>query len=886
MSNIDLPTPVFTKKLPLHTSISQPRIVRAPHTLAEPIRVSGKFFREGSEKWFLKGFTYGPFAPNREGNFLPERHRMLADFQHMKAMGANAVRLYHIPPRALLDDALENGLRVLIDVPWEKHRCFFEDWHAQEGARNKVRETARSLGDHPAVLAISVANELPKDVVRFYGHRRVEKFLDDLLDIVKQEAPNCLATYTNYPSTEFLNPSRLDFYSFNVYLHDTHKLGAYLDRLQHIAGARPLILGEYGVDSMRNGETNQTIELVENVQRVFRHGLAGSFVFSYTDDWFTGGHQIADWAFGVTNRERQEKPAAAGLRKTWASVPGSQKHAHPKVSVVVCSYNGAATLEECLHSLGKLNYPNYEVVLVDDGSTDNSHAIAARFPAVRYIYQQNKGLSVARNVGAEAARGEIVAYTDSDCVVDEDWLLYLVDAMLEQKVDAIGGPNVPPASDSWTAKCVAASPGGPSHVMLDDRRAEHVPGCNMAFRRSKLLALGGFDARFRQAGDDVDICWRFMDAGMEIGYAPAALVWHHRRTSAKAYLMQQKGYGRSEAMLAFKHPQRFNTLGCSLWRGVIYGEGAVGLPLIDPVIYHGRHGSALFQTKHRGNQYSAWAYFTLLEWHGLALFILSLSLLCKPLALVSAAMWALTLVAAIRSAATAPLPRTAPWWCRPAIFGLYLAQPMVRAWHRYWYRLSHKNLPAHVAHDHLIKANLKRISHKHHDLYWNSTEYRGRDELLAALLAKAQLAGWAGDFEGGWTNWDVMLVGDLWNDITIHTATEELGWPKRFTRARCSVHATAFAKVMIGAAIVWTAVAAVTMQLWPAVAALAVTGVLVAAKRASERRCLKAVTRLVWRAGRKAKLQSVTVSHVPARADAKLDAAKAGVAEELELIQA
>src|SRR5206468_7933863 len=178
---------------------------------------------------------------------------------------------------------------------------------------------------------------------------------------------------------------------------------------------------------------------------------------------------------------------------------------------------------------------------VDDGSTDDTATIAADFPHVRYIQQSNRGLSVARNVGAHAASGEIIAYIDSDCVADPDWLFYLVDAMRRQGVKAIGGPNLPPLNDSWTAKCVAASPGGPSHVMLDDRRAEHVPGCNMAFDRRRLLELGGFDEQFRVAGDDVDVCWRLLDAGLDIGYAPAALVWHHRRGTVGAYFRQQRG---------------------------------------------------------------------------------------------------------------------------------------------------------------------------------------------------------------------------------------------------------------------------------------------------------------------------------------------------------
>ena len=230
----------------------------------------------------------------------------------------------------------------------------------------------------------------------------------------------------------------------------------------------------------------------------------------------------------------------------------------------------------------RLNYPDYEVILVDDGSRDATAEIAAGFPQVHVIRQENRGLSVARNVGAAASRGEIVAYTDDDCIADENWLLYLVRGMRDRGVAAIGGPNITPPNDNWIAKCVAVSPGNPSHVMLDDCRAEHVPGCNMAFRREVLLNLGGFDAQYRAAGDDVDLCWRLLDAGYEIGFAPGAMVWHHRRCTIRTYLKQQKGYGRAEAMVHFKHPQRFNRVGNPSFRGVVYGDGRRACPWFRP----------------------------------------------------------------------------------------------------------------------------------------------------------------------------------------------------------------------------------------------------------------------------------------------------------------
>ena len=207
---------------------------------------------------------------------------------------------------------------------------------------------------------------------------------------------------------------------------------------------------------------------------------------------------------------------------------------YPKVSVVVASYNGARTLKPCLESLTRLAYPDYEVILVDDGSTDSTPEIAREFPGVRCIRQDNHGLSVARNTGIAAATGEIVAFTDSDCRADEDWLYYLVGDLLSGQWAGIGGHNFLPPDDSSVAAAVMASPGGPAHVMLTDREAEHLPGCNMAFYKWALEEIGGFDPVFRKAGDDVDVCWRLQERGFKLGFSPAGFVWHYRRSTVRA----------------------------------------------------------------------------------------------------------------------------------------------------------------------------------------------------------------------------------------------------------------------------------------------------------------------------------------------------------------
>jgi hypothetical protein len=160
----------------------------------------------------------------------------------------------------------------------------------------------------------------------------------------------------------------------------------------------------------------------------------------------------------------------------------------------------------------------------------------------------------------------------------------------------VGGPNLPPDDDGPIAQCVAAAPGGPVHVLLTDEEAEHIPGCNMAFRTDALRAIDGFDSRFRAAGDDVDVCWRLQDEGWTLGFSPAALVWHHRRNSVLAYWRQQRGYGRAEALLEGKWPHRYNTAGHVTWGGRIYGRGVTLALRREQHVYHGTWGSAPFQS--------------------------------------------------------------------------------------------------------------------------------------------------------------------------------------------------------------------------------------------------------------------------------------------------
>ena len=558
--------------------------------------VKGKFIMLGNEKFYIKGVTYGTFRPDENANQFPDAATIEKDFSQMASYGINTVRTYTTPTINLLDIAAKHGLKVMVGLPWEQHITFLDSNERKQSIINGTKRYVSSCAGHPAILCYSIGNEIPAPIVRYYGKQKIEQFLHKLYAAVKSVDPAGLVTYVNYPTTEYLKLPFLDFDCFNVYLETQEKLNAYLQRLHNITGDRPLVLAEIGLDSMRNGLEKQSEILNWQLRTIFAKGSAGAFVFAWTDEWWRGGFDIEDWDFGLVDRQRNPKPALQTVAKAFADIPFAGEQELPFVSVVVCSYNGSATIRDCMEGLQQLNYPNYEVIVVNDGSKDKLAEIVGEYP-VRLINTSNRGLSNARNTGMLEAKGEIVAYIDDDAYPDKDWLRYLAYAYQTTPHAAIGGPNIAPDNDGPIATCVANAPGGPVHVLLTDEIAEHIPGCNMSFRKDVLLELGGFDPIYRAAGDDVDLCWRIQHTGRTIGFHPAAFVWHHRRNSLKAYWKQQKGYGKAEALLEAKWPEKYNGFGHLSWAGRIYGNGiTLPIKLKKDKVFHGIWGSAPFQS--------------------------------------------------------------------------------------------------------------------------------------------------------------------------------------------------------------------------------------------------------------------------------------------------
>ncbi|MEY9930236.1 GT2 family glycosyltransferase [Catenulispora sp. GP43] len=236
----------------------------------------------------------------------------------------------------------------------------------------------------------------------------------------------------------------------------------------------------------------------------------------------------------------------------------------PPMSVIIGTRERPAELERCLRSLSALDYPRFEVIVVDnDPETDQTRRVADRAPvSVLYLRQPRRGLAAARNLGAKAATGAILAFTDDDVTVDRDWLLALAEAFIDPRVGCVTGLIMPGELGNRTQAMLERrggySRGFEPHVFQTGRRSEDPlfpftagrmgSGANMAFAAPALERLDGFDPALgpgtkARAGEDLLALFSTVATGGRLVYQPDAVVWHHHRRDPEALAAQAFGYG-------------------------------------------------------------------------------------------------------------------------------------------------------------------------------------------------------------------------------------------------------------------------------------------------------------------------------------------------------
>jgi len=225
-----------------------------------------------------------------------------------------------------------------------------------------------------------------------------------------------------------------------------------------------------------------------------------------------------------------------------------------RASVIIPAYNAAATLAECLEACQRQTHPDFEIIVADDGSTDTTPEIAQRL-GVRYVRQENRGPAAARNMGARRASGEVLVFTDSDCVPETDWLEKLLSGFTDASVVGVGGSYGIRNDSSLLARIIHEEIVLRHHRFRD--RVDYLGSFNVAYRREAFEAAEGFDESFAQAsGEDNDLAYRLHDNGGTLRFVAAARVAHYHPTRLLPYLRTQMRHGFWRMRLYAKHPRR------------------------------------------------------------------------------------------------------------------------------------------------------------------------------------------------------------------------------------------------------------------------------------------------------------------------------------------
>ena len=220
-----------------------------------------------------------------------------------------------------------------------------------------------------------------------------------------------------------------------------------------------------------------------------------------------------------------------------------------EVSIVVPVFNSAATIASTVEHLLDQSLPPKEIIIVDDGSTDATADVLKPFAdRINYQFKPNGGPASARNFGARLATAEFIAFTDSDCLPDRNWLSRLLAGFDSQQIAGVGG----------SVKSIDASLLGEYVDLLrllepaekSNGEIEYLITANACFRREALLAAGMFDEQFRKpGGEEPALCRRMKELGYQFRSAPQAVVRHHHRQTVGSFLRTIRNYGEGRYLL-------------------------------------------------------------------------------------------------------------------------------------------------------------------------------------------------------------------------------------------------------------------------------------------------------------------------------------------------
>lgn len=255
----------------------------------------------------------------------------------------------------------------------------------------------------------------------------------------------------------------------------------------------------------------------------------------------------------------------------------------PRFSVIVPVYNRIGEVEDLLKSLAEQSCKDFEVVLVEDGSTERCDQVARKYAEkvdVKYFYKENEGRSIARNYGLERAQGDYFVFFDSDCVIPPDYFATLSRFLDENPLDCFGGPDA--AHDSFTDMQKAINFSMTAFLTTGGIRGgrvqleKFVPRTfNMGYSRKVWETVGGFREMF---SEDIDMSTRVRKAGFSIGLVREAYVFHKRRVNLRLFARQIYVFGMSRITLYLLYPESLKIVH---WLPAVFVLGTTAMILLS-----------------------------------------------------------------------------------------------------------------------------------------------------------------------------------------------------------------------------------------------------------------------------------------------------------------
>jgi Glycosyl hydrolases family 2, TIM barrel domain len=312
------------------------------------VRLENRQFLVNGRAFLVRGIHYGPWRPGTGPNKqypYPKDDEIAADFELIRRTGANTVLMYD-PPVDVLDLAQQHGLKVIY--------VFALDWHSVGGADQpamtaQLVERVKPLCTKPALLAYLLGNEVGGDILQARGDAPIVAGLRELYTAIKAVDPEHPISHANWPPARHLDFGFLDFISFNVYPLWPPEVvalgfGRYIEAvLRPIAAGKPLLISEFGANTIEAGEEGQARLIRESWEQLLRAGAAGGIVFEFADEWWKNYNNPArpgDWwtrvpapddevrhdddpeeTYGIVTADRTPKPALASVTAMFTERP-------------------------------------------------------------------------------------------------------------------------------------------------------------------------------------------------------------------------------------------------------------------------------------------------------------------------------------------------------------------------------------------------------------------------------------------------------------------------------------------------------------------------------------------------------------------------------------